>query len=189
MTYSATDVRVGVPDITSVVLQGAEGDPSGITQLPSVTMAAKLGTIIKAEDLANNWDGEFIYLAVPVSTTVTVGLLYQFDKNYAVTLVPAKGTSQKSGVQVVLAYTAVTSNATTIQYAWFLYQGTAPCLKTAVTVPPQSSLYISGTAGRVYITASAGGTIQGSRTQNTATVTSTTSTVLIYIGPSTIDGA
>lgn len=189
MTYAASDVRMGVPDITSVVLQGAEGDPSGITQLPSVTMSAKLGTIIKAEDVANNWDGQFIYLAVPINTTVTAGLLYQFDKTYAVTVVPVLATSKNTAAQVVLAYTGVTSNASTIQYAWFLYQGTAPVLKTAVTVAPQLPVYMSATAGRIKILSSAGGSILGARTQNTATVTSTTSTVLLYLGPSSLEGA
>ena len=189
MAYFANALQIGVPDITSVVSQGSLGDPSGITQLPSVTMEAKLGTRVKAQDTANNWDGEFIYLAVPVSTTVTVGLLYQFDKTYNVVVVPVLATSKNTGVQVVMAYTGVTSNATTVQYAWFLYQGTAPVLKTAVTVSPQSPVYMSATAGRIKVLSSAGGQILGARTQNTATVTSTTSTVLLYLGPSSLEGA
>lgn len=189
MAYSATDVRIGSPDITAVVLTGAEGDPSGITQLPSVTMAAKLGSICVAQDLTNNWEGKFIYLAVPVSTTITVGLLYQFDKNFNVVVIPAGGTSKNTGVAVTVAYTAVTSNASTVQYAWFLIQGQVAALKTAVTVSPQQPIYMSATAGRFYVTSSAGKQILGARTQNTATVTSTTSTVNVFFNFSSLEGA
>ena len=187
MAYLSSTVKIGAPDISSVCVGGALGDPTGITQLPSVTLEAKLGEIIEAWDATLGY-AQFIYLAVPASTTVTVGLLYQFDKNYTVTVVPVKGTSQKTGVAVVAAYTAVASS-TSIQYAWFLQKGVLPVLKTAVQVVPQQPVYISTTAGRIYLTASAGGQILGARTQNTATVTSTTSTVNVYLNFSSLEGA
>ncbi len=189
MAYFSTALQIGTPDITSVSSAGSLGDPTGITQLPSVTMEVKLGTRTKAQDLTNGWDGEFIYLAVPTGTTITVGLLYQFDKAYNVTLVPAGSTSKNTGVQVVCAYTAVTSNSTTVQYAWFLYQGTTAVLKTAVSVSPQSAVYISATAGRIKVLSSAGQTILGARSQNTATVSAGVSTVNVYFGPSMLEGA
>lgn len=188
MAYSATDVRIGSPDITAVVLTGAEGDPSGITQLPSVTMAAKLGSRVKAQDLANNWEGEFIYLAVPVSTTITPGLLYQFDKDYAVTVVPVGATSKNTGAAVAVANNAVTSNASTVQYTWFLIQGTIAALKTAVAAAPQLPVYMSATAGRIYVTASAGKQILGARTNNTATASAGQSTVNVYFNFSALEG-
>lgn len=189
MAYFANALQIGVPDITTVATASGLGDPTGITQLPSVTLEAKLGTIVKAQDTANSWEGQFIYLAVPVSTTITVGLLYQFDKNYNVVVVPVGSSSKNTGVQVVCAYTAVTSNASSVQYAWFLYQGVVPVLKTAVTVLPQVPVYISATAGRIKVLSSTGQQILGARTQNTATVTSTVSTVNVYFGPAMLEGA
>lgn len=188
MAYSSTTVTMGIPDINTVVLNGNLGDPDTLA-LPSVTLADKLGTIIEAQDLLNSWRGQFILLAVPVSTTITVGLLYQFDKNYNVALVPVGGTSKNTGVQVVCAYTAVTSNASSVQYAWFFYQGIVPVLKTAVTCTPQNAVYISGTAGRVKFISSAGQQILGARTQNTATLSAGVSSVNVYLGPSSLEGA
>lgn len=188
MAYAFSDNVIGVPDITAVTLAAGLGDPTGITQLPSVTMETKLGEVRNAWD-ATLGAGRFIYLAVPTSTAITVGLLYQYDNNYKITLVPIASTSKNTGVPVALAYTAVTSNASSVQYAWFLYQGTAAALKTAVTVSPKSAVYVSSTAGRVKFVSSTGQQLLGARTQNTATVTSTTSSVNIYLMPSMIEGA
>jgi len=187
MAYQNASVYIGTPDVTSVVASGSLGDPTQIGQLPSVTFASKLGDRMKAIDLANNWAGEFIYLAIPASTTITAGLLYQWDKNYTVTVVPAGSSSKNTGVTVCVAYTSVTSS-TSIQYGWFLIQGQVSVLKTAVQVTPQQQVYMSATAGRIYFTASAGKQILGARTQNTATVTSTTSTVNVYFNYSAIEG-
>jgi hypothetical protein len=188
MAYAATSLQIGSPDITAVVTSGNLGDPTVITQLPSVTLEAKLGATVKAQDIANSWEAEFIYLAVPVSTTITVGLLYQFDKNFNVVVVPAGGTSKNTGVSVVVAYTAVTSNATAVQYAWFLKSGQVAALKTAVSVSPQQPIYMSATAGRFYVTASAGKQILNARTQNTATVSAGASTVNVYFNNSALEG-
>lgn len=190
MAYSNAGLQIGVPDVAAVAASGALGAPwVGTTNvLPSVPVEVKVGSILTAQD---NTLGEarFILLAVPVSTAITVGLLYQWDKNYTVVLVPASGTSKNTGVPVACAYTAVTSNATSIQYAWFLIQGQVAVLKTAVACSPQSSVYISTTAGRVKFVSSAGMTILGARTQNTATVSSGFSTVNVYLNYSAIEGA
>lgn len=187
MTYSLSSPTIGVPNITSVIAAGGVGTP-GVSNLPSVTTEAQLGQVVEAWDTTLG-SAQFILLAIPLNTVITPGLLYQFDKNYNVTLIPAGGTSSKTGVAVALGYNAVSSNASAVQYTWFLVRGQAPVLKTAVTVPPQTALYMSATAGRVYITASAGKQILGARTQNTATVTSTTSTVNAYFNFSSIEGA
>lgn len=189
MAYTNADNKIGVPDVATVSTSGALGSPwVGTTNdLPSVTVEVKLGTIMVAQDNTLG-EAKFILLAVPTSTTVTVGLLYQWDKNYNVVVVPAGGTSKNTGVAVAVAYTAVTSNASSVQYAWFLIQGQVAVLKTAVTVTPQQPIYMSATAGRIYVTASAGKQILGARTQNSATVTSTTSTVNVYFNFSAIEG-
>lgn len=188
MAFSNIDNRIGFPDFGSVITSGNLGTP-GIGALPSVTMAETLGDIREGYD-ATLGRGKFIFLAVPTSTAITPGLLYQWDKNYVVTLIPVKGTSQKTGVAVSCAINAVSSNSTSVQYTWFQVGGNATILKTNVTVVPQSAVYMSGTAGRIYVTASAGGQILGARSQNTATVTSTTSSVVVYLnGQSSLEGA
>jgi hypothetical protein len=189
MAYMNADNKMGVPDVTTVAAASALGAPwvGTANALPSVPVEVKLGTIMIAQDNTLG-EAQFILLAVPASTTVTVGLLYQWDKNYTVTLVPANGTSKNTGVAVALAYTAVSSSSS-VQYAWFLVRGQASVLKTAVAIAPQSGVYVSTTAGRIKVVASAGMQILGARTQNTATVTSTTSTVNVYFNFSAIEGA
>lgn len=188
MTYSLSSPTIGVPDVTAVVSDtlGGPGN-NALAGLPSVTFEAQLGQVVDAWDAANNWAGKFIFLKVPVSTAVTAGLLYQWDKNYQVTVVPITSTSKNTGVAVAVAYNAVTSNASVVQYTWFLIQGTVATLKTAVTVSPQSNVYISATAGRVKVLTSAGAGIIGARTNNASTVTSTTSTVNVYYNFSAIE--
>ena len=188
MTYTLASPTMGVPDITAAPVAGAVGTPAGISQLPSVTTANELGQTVQAWD-ATLGQATFQMLAIPAGTTVTAGLLYQFDKNYKVTVVPAGSTSKNTGVAVALAYTSVASNASSTQYAWFLVQGTAPALKTAVQVAPAQPIYISATAGRVKILSSSGQSILGGRTQNTATVTATTSYVNVYLNFSALEGA
>jgi len=185
MTYTLSSPTLGVPDVTAVVT--SLGSP-GITSLPSVTTEAQLGQVVSA------WDptlgaAQFIFLAIPVSTAIVVGTLYQFDKNYNVVIVPAGSNSKNTGVAVVAAYTAASYNASTVQYGWFVIQGTVPVLKTAVKASPQSPIYISATAGRIKVLSSTGQQILGARTQNTATITTTTSTVNVYLNFSALEGA
>lgn len=191
MAYQNASSIIGVPDVTTVASSGVIGSPwtSTTNDLPSVTTQAQLGQMIDAWDATTFGYGKFILLAVPVSTTITVGLLYQWDKNYNVVLVPAGSTSKNTGVAVSVAYNAVTSNSTTVQYTWFLVQGQVAVLKTAVAVVPQSPVYISATAGRIKVLSSAGQTILGARSQNTATVSAGQSTVNVYFNYSSLEGA
>lgn len=188
MTYASTEARIGVPDLTTVVTSGNIGTP-GNGALPSVTTEVQLGQIVEGFDSTQGCNGKFIYLAVPTSTTVTPGLLYQYDKNYRITVVPVKGTAQKTGVSVVAGYNTVSSNASSVQYTWFCIQGSVAVLKTAVAVSPQSAIYISGTAGRFYVTSSAGGQVLGARTNNTATISAAVSSVLVILTFSALEGA
>lgn len=187
MVYSLSSPTIGVLAINNTANAGAVGAP-GIAQLPSVVTEAQLGQVVEAWDTTLG-SANFILLAVPTSTTVAVGNLYQFDKNYTITIVPAGATSAKTGVAVVAAYTAVTSNASLVQYAWFVIRGQVPVLKTAVAVSPQSAIYMSATAGRIKVVSSSGYQILGGRTQNTATVTAGVSTVNVYLNYSAIEGA
>lgn len=152
--------------------------------------------------------GEFVYLAIPVSTAIPLGTLVSWSFSaagaYNAVVVPANTTSAKTGapLAVCIASTVansglgITSNTTQIQYAWFQTGGAAQALKTAVQVPPVATetgdgIYVSGTTvGRVIIVSTVGGQILGARRANQGTVTSTASCVLIYLnGRPVIEGA
>lgn len=145
----------------------------------------QLGAICSAWDPVYG-GGEFIYLAVPTSTSIASGLLVGYDSNYRVLALP---TTAAAGRPVAVAIRAFASNTTQLQYGWFQIGGKATVLKTAVTVSPDSRLFQSGTAGRFYVTASATKQILGARTVNSATVTSTTSSVLVVLNRPNTEGA
>lgn len=187
MAYTSINKVIGTPDLSTVVVSPALGTP-GITGLPSVTMDTQLGTIAQGRD-ATLGDGNFIFLRVPVSTAVTPGLLYQWDRNYQITVVPAGATSTNTGVSVAVGINTVASNASFVQYTWFLIEGQATTLKTAVAIPPGSKIFMSATAGRIYVTASAGKQIEGARSGNTATISAAVSTVVVYFNQSALEGA
>jgi hypothetical protein len=180
--------------------------------LPKAIFEPQLGQIIRAWEPTLGF-GEFIYLAVPTSTAVPLGTLVSWDFGaagpYQVVAAPAGGTSLNSGAPLAICvsstvqtnssppspYTSssnigsglgISSNSSSIQYAWFQIGGTAQVLKTAVQVAPVTTeqgagVYLSGTAGRIYLTASSGKQILGARLGNQSTVTSTSSCVLVYL--------
>ena len=129
--YTPNTWLLGSIDLTSVVTAGALGAPFSTTTLPSVTIEQQLGQIVGAwadNSLTSGFESgwaEFIFLAVPTSTTITAGLFYSFDAStYGVIVVPTAVSSQAvSGFPVAVAYNAVTSNATSIQYTWFQVTG------------------------------------------------------------------
>ncbi len=187
MAYINTTPRAGIPDII-----GVQKAPYsiGITGLPTSPLETFLGQIVTGCDNAAtiNAGGEFIYLAVATSTAIPLGTIVVWDaSNYRATAMPTS--SGNTARPVAVAINAITSDANNVQYAWFQIQGRAAVLKTAVTVPTNSRLFISGTAGRFHLAASAGKTIVGARTANAASVTSTTSTVLVDLYRPVLQGA
>lgn len=181
MTFVFASNTLGAPDVTITTTIAP-----GVTNLPSIVLEAQLGEIRLAWDPTFGY-GEFIYLKIPASTAITAGLLYQWTAGYTVAVLPVLATSKNTGHQVALANTTFAS-VTPVQYAWFQIQGQSTVLKTAVTVSPDSVVYASATAGRIKVLTSAGGQITGLRTANTATVTSTTSTVLCYMNRPAMQG-
>lgn len=193
MAYVATTPEAGIVDLSLVVTAGQVGQPwtGSSNVLPAVTVEQQLGQIVTAYDTGTNAAatgaggfGEFIFLRVPTSTTVTAGLMYSYDAStYSIVLVPTSlGTQGLSGFPICLAVNAVTSNSTSVQYTWFQTGGRGTALKTAVQVVGSIPIYVSGaTAGRIKVLGSAFRGIIGGRTANTASVTSTTSTVAIYL--------
>lgn len=194
MAYASSTPEAGIVDLSTVLTAGQAGvpwsSPSGA--LPAFTPEQQLGQIVTAWDTSSTTNnatgqggfGEFIFLSVPTSTTVTAGLLYSYNPStYGVVLVPTAITTQAlSGFPICVAVNAVTSNASSVQYTWFQCGGRCTALKTAVQVVGSIPIYVSGaTAGRVKVLGSAFRGIIGGRTANTGTITSTTSTVAIYL--------
>lgn len=177
---------IGIPDVNAVYTAGSLGAPwvsSTNNDLPSVTIESQLGQIVTAQDTSSQTTGgggEFIFVAVPTSTTMTVGLLYSWTGDYKIVVV--SGTvSISGGFPIGLAINTVSSNTTSVQYTWLQIQGRGTVLKTAVQVLPNVPVYASATAGRIKVLGSAFRGIIGMRSANLTTVTSTTSSVLVYM--------
>ena len=138
----------------------------------STTRAHPLGTVVRGVDPTYG-EGEFIYL-LGVAGTV-VGSLVKYNATTWQTVLLTNTT-----VQAVPIAVAMSANVAS-QYGWYQISGNAVVKKTAVAVNPQVKVYISATAGRVKVIASAGLEVVGARSANLTTVTSTTSTVVLTI--------
>jgi hypothetical protein len=132
----------------------------------------KLGTIIRAHSDTYG-EGEFIYLLGVASTVVGSIVKYNATSYLTVLLVNTAG-------QAVPLAVAMSANVAS-QYGWYQISGLAVIKKTSVAVTPQVKLYISATAGRVKVIASAGLEILNCRTANLTTIVTTTSTVTALI--------
>lgn len=181
----------GIADIGAVYVAGTVGAP-GITPLPSVVIEQQLGSIVTGVSYDATYGGmaQFIFLAIPTSTTVTQGLVYKWNgSDYTIAVVAtAVAAAAQSGLPVAVALNTVTSNTTTIQYAWFLVQGRGAVLKVAtINAQPNVPLFVSGaTAGRVRTTASIFRVYIGMRSANGATATGSIMPVYVNfpsIGP------
>ncbi len=149
----------------------------------STTQLHPLGAIIRATDNAtssNLGSGEFIYL-LGVASTVVGSLVTYSATTFQTTLSPTNATSD--GYPLAVAMSANVAS----QYGWYQISGLAVIKKTAVSVSPATGLWLSGTAGRVYVTASAGKGIVGARSANLATVASATSTITALINRPSIE--
>lgn len=175
-SWDFADNIIGVADLGAVYVAGTIGAP-GITPLPSAVIEQQLGTIITGVSYDATYGGmaQFIFLAIPTSTTVTQGLVYKWNgSDYTIAVVAtAVSAAAQSGLPVALALNSVTSNTTSLQYCWFLIQGRGVALKTAtINTQPNVPLFVSGaTAGRVRTTASIFRVYIGMRSANGATAT------------------
>lgn len=182
MAYTFASNTIGANDITVVSTIAP-----GVANLPSTVLEPQLG------EIRQGWDStlgaaNFIYLKCPVSTAIPLGTLVYWKGDYSATILPAVATSKSTGVPVAATYTAIASNAS-VQYAWFLVQGKCLVLKTAIQIGITAvPVCVAATAGRVKAILSTGGTIIGAFTANSATVTTTTSTVTLYLNYSSVMG-
>jgi hypothetical protein len=142
-----------------------------------------LGTIVRARETnTGGGGGEFIYL-LGVASTVVGSLVTYNATTFQTTLSPTNATTDGAPLAV-----AMSANVAS-QYGWYQISGMAVIKKTAVAVSPSSGLWLSGTAGRVYATASTGKGIVGARSANLTTVASATSTVTVLINRPAIETA
>lgn len=147
----------------------------------STTRKHPLGTLVQATDPTYG-QGEFMYL-LGVASTVAGSLVTYNATSHLTALSPTGATTDGAPLAVALSANVAS------QYGWYQIFGLAVVKKTAVTVNPQVGLWLSGTAGRVYVTASTGKGIVGMRTANLTTVTSTTSTVVCMLNRPAIESA
>lgn len=150
----------------------AAGTLSSSPQAAGRSTPGRLGCIAKAYHPTFG-EGEFIYLLGVASTVV--GLMVTYNATtFQTTIRPT--TAGNTG-PIAIAMSANVANS----YGWYQVEGLATVLKTAVQVTPQLPVYQSGTAGRIFVTSTAGQQILGARTANLTTVTTTTSTVVVLI--------
>lgn len=138
----------------------------------STTQKHPLGTIVRAVD-STYGHGEFIYL-LGVASTVVGSLVRWNATTHQTTLVT------NTAVQAVPVAVAMSANVAS-QYGWYQISGNAVVKKTAVAVSPHVTLFLSATAGRVKVVASAGLQVVGARSANLTTVSAGVSTVVVTI--------
>jgi hypothetical protein len=138
-----------------------------------------LGTVVRAKDPTLG-EGEFIYL-LGVANTVVGSLVTWNATTYQTTLSP---NTANLGSPVAVAMSANVASS----YGWYQIAGLATIKKTAVSVAAQVAIYQSATAGRVMATAASGKQILSARSANLATVTATTSTVVVLINAPHLQG-
>lgn len=156
MTYLVTDGRIGTQPIATT----------------STTQLHPLGTKVRAVDPTYG-EGEFVYMLGVASTVV--GSLVEYNATTYQTALSANTAAKVMPVAVAMSANLAAA------YGWYQVSGLAVIKKTAVSVAPQVAIYQSATTGRVMPTSASGKQILGARSANLATVTSTTSTVVVML--------
>lgn len=182
MAFAFSAPTIGAIDVTTITTTAP-----GVTILPSSVLEPQLGEIRAGTDLSAGLWGEFIYLKIPASSVYAVGNIVTWTAGFASALLPALATSKNTLSPLAVCVVAV-ATSTSVQYGWFQISGQAVVLKTAVTVSPNSVIYASATTGRFKVLTSAGGQILGARTASAATVTSTTSSVSVFLNRPQMQG-
>ena len=168
MAYSFVENRAGMLNIDQTDSGVTMANGSSAVPTPPAT----LGMVARAFDPTYG-EGEFILL-VGVASTV-VGSLVSYNATTYQTALSAN-TANLAG-PVAVAMSACTAGL----FGWYQIGGLAVIKKTAVAVSPQVAVYQSATTGRIMATAASGKQILGARAANLASVTSTTSTVIVSI--------
>lgn len=158
---------------------GAATANSGATLYPVPPNA--LGKVVRAIN-ATYGVGEFILLKSAASTLV--GSLVRYNATtWQATLNP--NTANLAGPVAV----AMAASSAGSEFVWHQIGGLAVVKKTAVAVAPGVAVYQSATAGRIMPTSASGKQLLGAKSANLASVTSTTSTVVVLLDRPHMQGA
>jgi hypothetical protein len=162
MAYVFQNANLGLPPITSTIISTQTSAPK----------PWKLGDIQRAVDPTYG-GAEFIYLIGAANTVAGLCVAYG-PSTYQTTLLP---NTANLGQPVAVAMSANLAG----YYGWYQISGVATVLKTNVSYEPNKAVFISGTTGRVMDTVASGKQIENARSANVATVTTTTSTILVSL--------
>ena len=173
MAYSFVEPQAGLLQIAGIDtgVTSASGVSSGSTSVIP-TPPNVLGKIVRADDPTYG-EGEFILLLGVAGTEV--GSVVKYNATTYQTVLVTNTASQD--VPVAVAMSANLAGT----FGWYQVSGNAVIKKTAVAVSPQVTLFLSGTAGRVKVLASAGLQVVAARSANLATIGATVSTVTVTI--------
>ncbi len=168
MAYSFVEPRAGMLNIDQT--DAGVTMANGTSAIP--TPPATLGQVVRAFDPTYG-EGEFILLVGVASTAV--GSLVSYNATTYQTTLSADTANLAGPVAVAM------SACTAALFGWYQIGGLAVIKKTAVSTSAQVPVFQSATASQIMATAAAGKQILGARSANLATVTSTTSTVIVSI--------
>lgn len=173
MAYTFAEAQSGLLQIANIDtgVTSASGVSSGSTSVIP-TPPNVLGKIVRADDPTYG-EGEFILLVGVAGTEV--GSVVKYNATTYQTVLVTNTASQD--VPVAVAMSANLAGT----FGWYQVSGNAVIKKTAVAVSPQVTLFLSGTAGRVKVLASAGLQVVAARSANLATIAATVSTVTVTI--------
>ena len=173
MAYTFAENQSGLLQIANI--DTGVTSPSGVSTGSAAVIPTPpnvLGKIVRADDPTYG-EGEFILLLGVAATEV--GLVVKYNATTYQTVVVTN-----SAVQDVPVAVAMSANlAGTV--GWYQIAGNAVVKKTAVAVTPQVTVFLSATAGRVKVLASAGLQVVAARSANLATIAATVSTVTVTI--------
>ena len=138
----------------------------------STTQNHPIGYTVTAYDPTYG-SGTFIYLQGVASTVVGSLVVYN-------TLAPSTTLAPNTAHLAEPVAVAMSANVAS-QFGWYQTVGCAVVAKTATKVNPAVPLFLSGTAGSVFATATSGKQILNAISNNAATVASATGTVTAQI--------
>jgi hypothetical protein len=173
MAYTFAENQSGLLQIANI--DTGVTSPSGVSSGSSSVIPTPpnvLGKIVRADDPTFG-EGEFIML-VGVASTVVGSLVSYNATTYQTTLVPNTG---NQACPVAVAMSANLAGT----FGWYQIAGNAVIKKTAVAVTPQVTVFLSATAGRIKVLASADLQVVAARSANLTTIAAGTSTVTVTI--------
>ena len=173
MAYTFAENQSGLLQIANI--DTGVTSPSGVSSGSTSVIPTPpnvLGKIVRADDPTYG-EGEFILLLGVAATEV--GLVVKYNATTYQTVVVTN-----TAVQDVPVAVAMSANLAGT-FGWYQIAGNAVVKKTAVAVTPQVTVFLSATAGRVKVLASAGLQVVAARSANLATIAATVSTVTVTI--------